>query len=116
MVEYKYDLDLIYQSLADGTRRDMLTRTLQREQTISELAELYHMSFAAVAKHVTVLERAELVSKRKEGRQQIVSINKKAFEFAAEYLKRFERLWQDRFDKLDSVLKVTNNDINKEKK
>lgn len=110
MVEYIYsfDLDLIYQSLADRTRRDILTRTCEREQTISELADLYQMSFAAVAKHVTVLERAKLVQKRKEGRQQIVSINQHAFEFAAEYLKRFERLWRDRFDKLDDVLKVSN--------
>ncbi len=107
MVEYEhaFDLDLIYRSLADSTRRDMLIRTAKRDQTISELAELYAMSFAAVAKHVTVLERAQLVQKRKEGRQQIVSINKNAFRFASEYLKRFEQLWRDRFDRLDDLIK-----------
>lgn len=112
MVEYKYDLDLIYQSLADETRRDILLRTCEREQTISELAELYEMSFAAVAKHVTLLERAQLVAKRKEGRQQIVSINKKAFEFAQEYLKRFEQLWRERFNKLEHVLQTNESNIN----
>lgn len=111
MVEYEFNLDLIYQALADSTRRDMLLRTSERNQTISELAELYAMSFTAVAKHVTVLERAHLVEKRKEGRQQIVSINQMAFEFATEYLKRFEKIWRDRFDALDELLKGNNKEI-----
>lgn len=102
MVEY--DLDTIFSSLADPTRRDIVRRTIERDQTISELAERYSMSFAGVAKHLKVLEKAGLVNKRKEGRQQIVSARKETIKFASEHLKQYEKLWSERYDRLESLL------------
>lgn len=108
MVEYKtpsdYDLDLVFQALADGTRRDILQRAIERDQAISELADKYNMSFAAVAKHVGVLEKAQLVTKQKEGRQQIVSIKKDTITFARQFLERYQKLWNERFDRLETLL------------
>lgn len=102
MVEYS--LNAIFHSLADETRRDVLKRTLERDQTISELADKYQMSFAAVAKHVGVLEKAGLVTKKKQGRRQFVSVKKEGIEIAKEHLQRYERMWSQRFDALEYIL------------
>lgn len=69
------DLDLIFRALGDTTRRDILACTLSEEHSVSELARRYDMSFAAVQKHVTVLERAGLVVKRTRGRERLVNAN-----------------------------------------
>jgi DNA-binding transcriptional ArsR family regulator len=66
------EMDRIFHALADATRRDIVVRVVQREQSVSALAESYAMSFAAVQKHVAVLERASLVVKERRGREQIV--------------------------------------------
>ena len=102
MVEYS--VDTIFQALADETRRDIVRRTAGRQQTISELACCYQMSFAGVAKHVAVLEKAQLVKKSKEGREQMVRARSETVEFAQEYLRRYECLWNERFDQLEKVL------------
>ena len=98
-------LNLVFKSLADPTRRDILARVHERQQTISELAAKYKMSFAAIAKHINVLEKAKLVSKRKNGKEQIVTINGKSFAEADEYLQQYATLWSDRFDRLEEMLK-----------
>ncbi len=69
------DLDRIFQALADRTRRDILERAIERQQSVSALARHYDMSLAAVQKHVAVLERAALVTKERCGREQIVHAN-----------------------------------------
>lgn len=105
MVEYTLNLDDVFKSLSDATRRDMLRRVYKHDQSISELAIHYKMSFAAAAKHITVLEKAKLVLKRKAGKKQIVSANPKAIAFASEHLEKYEMLWRQRFDRLDNFLK-----------
>lgn len=105
MVEQSIRLDTVFSSLAHHVRRDMLKRVIKAEQSISALAEVYDMSFAAVAKHVTLLEGAGLVKKRKEGRQQIISANPKTIAFASQYLEQYHALWNSRFDALDAYLK-----------
>ena len=104
MVEQRLQLDDVFHSLADGTRRDILRRTIVRDQTISELAERYQMSFAAVAKHLTVLEKAQLITKRKEGRTQIISANKQTIDFAHEHLEKYEALWAERFNGIENLI------------
>jgi DNA-binding transcriptional ArsR family regulator len=69
------DPDRVFHALADATRRDILARTLTGEHTVSALAEAYPMSFAAVQKHVAVLEGARLISKRRRGRERLVAAN-----------------------------------------
>lgn len=104
MVECNDDLDLVFQSLSDSTRRDIISRVSVREQTISELAERYSMSFAGVAKHIKVLEQAKLVNKQKRGKEQIITANLSTIQFAHEYLEKYKKLWSDRFDRLEKVI------------
>lgn len=106
MVEYNYTLDNIFLSLADSTRRDMLRLlTIYEKMSIGDIALHYKMTFAGVSKHLKVLEQAKLISKKKKGRQQIVTLNSTAFKVADTYVKQYEQLWQDRFDRLDELLK-----------
>lgn len=106
MVEYNtVQLDAVFGSLADPTRRDILRRVSKKELSISTLAAPYRMSFAAIAKHVGVLEAAQLVAKRREGKQQIVSIVPKTVAEAARHLQEYEKMWNTRFDALDKLLR-----------
>lgn len=105
MVEQSFYLDNIFSSLADPTRRDILQRLIDARYTVSQLAEQYDISFAAVAKHLTVLEKARLIRKQRKGREQVVSIVPQAVKDANYYLKQYEALWSDRFNKIDTILK-----------
>jgi DNA-binding transcriptional ArsR family regulator len=96
--------DQVFHALADGTRRDIVRRTLECEHSVSALADLYPMSFAAVQKHVAVLERAQLVSKRPHGREQLVRANVHTIREAFELLERLEALWRGRIDRMDEIL------------
>jgi DNA-binding transcriptional ArsR family regulator len=98
------EVDRIFQALADSTRRDIVRRVLQREQSVSELAEQYAMSFAAVQKHVAVLERASLVTKQRRGREQLVSGNPEALRRAGLLLDQYEELWRHRVTRIDGIL------------
>jgi DNA-binding transcriptional ArsR family regulator len=106
MVEYTINIDAVFSSLADATRRDILSRVLREAQSVGELAERYkHLSFAAVAKHISVLEQAKLIIKKREGRHQIISANPNAITVAARTLEQYQALWDVRFDTLDNLLK-----------
>ncbi len=96
--------DRLFHALADATRRDIVRRTMDRPQSVSTLAAAYPMSFAAVQKHVAVLERAELVSKHRHGRERLVSGNPKTIDRAHRLLDELEVLWRDRIDRLDALL------------
>jgi DNA-binding transcriptional ArsR family regulator len=97
-------LNQLFRALADGTRRDILARSLTDTPSVSDLAARYEMSFAAVQKHVAVLERAGLIQKRANGREQLVSTNRARLQRAAELLDRFEAIWRQRMAQLDDVL------------
>ena len=98
------DLDRLFHALSDATRRDIVARVLHQEQSVSALAARYAMSFAAVQKHVTVLEKATLVSKQRRGREQIVSGNPDSIVRAGEALERFEEIWRGRTDRMRDLL------------
>lgn len=100
-------VDMIFASLADATRRDILKRVSKKELSIKELARPYEgkMSFAAIAKHVHVLHGARLIKKRRDGRQQFITIEPRALGIARTHLEQYERMLQKRFDALDVVLK-----------
>ncbi|MEV5040887.1 ArsR/SmtB family transcription factor [Microbacterium sp. LMI1x-1-1.1] len=97
-------IDRVFHALATATRRDILRRTLEREQSVSALAADYDMSFAAVQKHVAVLEAAELVVKRAEGRERLVRADPDMIARARALLGRYEDLWRSRVDRLDALL------------
>lgn len=97
--------DLVFHALADATRRDIVRRTLAEDgHSVSGLARHYPMSFAAVQKHVAVLERAGLVTKRRHGREQIVRGNSESLRHAAALLGSLETLWRSRLDQFDQIL------------
>ena len=98
------EIDRIFGALADATRRDILRQSMLREQSVSELAGNYAMSFAAVQKHVAVLERALLVTKERRGREQIVHSNPAAIRRAARLLDAYEELWRDRIARIGGLL------------
>jgi DNA-binding transcriptional ArsR family regulator len=97
-------LNLLFRALADGTRRDILARSLTETPSVSALAARYEMSFAAVQKHVAVLERADLIHKRAHGREHLVSTNHARLQRAREVLDYFESIWRQRLAQLDDVL------------
>mgnify|MGYP001380128511 CR=1 FL=1 len=105
MVEQDTYLDGIFGSLADPIRRDMLRRLMNAQYTVSQIAQDYQISFAAVAKHLHVLEKAQLVRKQRRGKEQVVSLAPQALKDASHYLAQYEALWNYRFDALDKVLK-----------
>lgn len=98
------EVDAIFQALADATRRDIVARVIEREQSVSSLAASYAMSFAAVQKHVAVLERASLVSKTRQGREQIVRADRAAIGRARALLEHYENLWRHRAAAIDAIL------------
>ena len=108
MVVYRKDseesLNQLFRALADGTRRDILARSLTETPSVSALASRYEMSFAAVQKHVAVLERAGLIKKCAHGREQLVAANRARLRRAAELLEYFETMWHQRLAQLDDVL------------
>ncbi len=99
------EADRIFHALSDATRRDIVTRVMRRPQNVSALAEHYAMSFAAVQKHVAILERAALVRKERRGREQLVHGHPAAVRQARRLLDQFEALWQARVDQLGQLLR-----------
>jgi DNA-binding transcriptional ArsR family regulator len=97
-------LDRLFHALSDGTRRDILRRCVDGEPSVSRLAELYPMSFAAVQKHVAVLERAGLVTKERRGREQLVHTDADAVAWARRTLDELEAAWRGRVDRMAGLL------------
>ena len=104
MVEQTKRLDAIFASLADPTRRDILKRVAKRELSVSEIASPYQLTFAAISKHLVVLERAQLINKRREGKRQLVRLAPRALKDADAYLRRDLAQWEQRLDRLDRFL------------
>jgi DNA-binding transcriptional ArsR family regulator len=96
--------DGIFHALADATRRDIVLLTMDHEQSVSALARRYPMSFAAVQKHVAVLERAQLVTKRRHGREQLVRGNAVTVREAHRLLDELEAVWRGRIDRFGELL------------
>jgi DNA-binding transcriptional ArsR family regulator len=103
-MDQSLNLNNIFSSLADPTRRDILRRVAGTELTVSEVAQPYDLSLAAVSKHLKILEQARLIIKRRQGKQQYVSLSPPAFANAAEYLEWYRRLWEERYDSLEAYL------------
>ena len=96
--------DLLFHALADPTRRDIVRRVLRGEHSVSDLAGRYEMSFAAVQKHVAVLERADLVAKHQRGRERIVRGRIDAVRDVYRLLDELEAIWRDRMQRFGDVL------------
>ena len=104
MVVDQIEVDLLFHALADATRRDIVRRTMDGSFSVSTLARDYPMSFAAVQKHVAVLERAGLVTKERRGREHLVAGNPAALRAAHDVLDRLELVWRERIARMDDLL------------
>ena len=100
-------VDHLFHALSDSTRRDIVRRCLDEEPSVSQLAEGYPMSFAAVQKHVAILERAGLVTKVRSGRRKVVRTNVEGLRRARRLLDRYEELWRGRLDRMAALVTDT---------
>ena len=98
------DFDRMFGALADHTRRDIVRRAIDGEQGVAELANHYPMSFAAVQKHVAILERAGLVTKQRIGRRKVVRTNLEGLRVARRLLDQYEELWRGRINRMSELV------------
>jgi len=96
--------DRIFGALGDATRRDIVRRAIEGEEGVAELAEHYSMSFAAVQKHIAVLDRAGLVKKHRIGRRKVVRTNLEGLRVARRLLDQYEELWRARIDRMNELI------------
>lgn len=101
-------LDSVFGSLADATRRDMLRRVAAGELSVSAIAANYTLTLAAISKHLKVLEKAQLIKKRRQGKEMIVSLAPGAFRDADEYLLWYRQRMEQRFEAFDEFIKQDN--------
>ena len=106
-LERSKQTDRLFFALSDATRRDIVTQTLDRERSVSELGRLYPISLTAVQKHVEVLVDAGLVSKHRSGREQLVRGEVNRLHRAHELLDELETLWRARLERFADVLNET---------
>src|SRR5437870_5291394 len=98
------DFDRVFAALADDTRRDIVRRAISAEEGVVELASHYPMSFAAVQKHVAVLERAGLITKQRIGRRRVVRTHLETLLVARRLLEKYEGLWRARIDRMNKLV------------
>src|SRR6476661_6902534 len=98
------DFDRMFGALADATRRDIVRRAIDGREGIVEMTEHYPMSFAAVQKHVAILERAGLVTKERTGRRKVVRANLEGLRIARRLLDQYEELWRGRIGRMTELV------------
>jgi DNA-binding transcriptional ArsR family regulator len=103
-VQLALDHDRIFGALGDATRRDIVRRAIDGQEGVAELASHYPMSFAAVQKHVAILERAGLVNKHRIGRRKVVRTNLEGVRVARRLLDRYEELWRERVERMEELI------------
>ena len=103
-MQFTLDHDRLFGALGDATRRDIVRRAIDGKEGVFELAAHYAMSFAAVQKHVAVLERAGLVSKHRSGRRKVVRTNLEGLRVARRLLDRYEELWRERVERMNQLI------------
>ena len=106
-VDTTFNPDQVFAALADATRRDIVLRALSGTEGVAELAGHYPMSFAAVQKHVAVLERAGLITKQRSGRRKVVRTNIEGLRLARGLLDQYEALWRGRIDRMTDLISRT---------
>ena len=99
--------DAMFGALADATRRDIVRRAIAGAEGVAEMASHYPMSFAAVQKHITILERAGLVTKERIGRRKVVRTNLERLRVVRRLLDQYEELWRGRIDRMTELIADT---------
>ena len=101
------EFDRLFTALADATRRDILRRAIAGDEGVAELARHYPMSFAAVQKHVAVLERAGLITKQRSGRRKVVRTRVDGLRVVQRLLDQYEHLWCGRIDRMTELIRTS---------
>ena len=104
MVYYSSNLDLTFSALSDPTRRAIISRLAEGEAAISELAAPFEMSLPAVTKHIRVLEKAGLLTRKKQGRVQYCRLNAAPMRDATNWLAFYQKFWDEKLDSLADYL------------
>jgi DNA-binding transcriptional ArsR family regulator len=102
-----FDPDHVFAALADATRRDIVLRAMAGTEGVADLASHYPMSFAAVQKHIAVLERAGLVTKERTGRRKLIRTNMEGLRLARGLLDGYEAMWRGRIDRMSDLITAT---------
>ncbi|MFQ6325495.1 ArsR/SmtB family transcription factor [Nocardia sp. CWNU-33] len=103
-------LDIVFHALADSTRRSMLHSLARRQHSVGELAAPFDISLAAASKHIKVLERAGLVRRTVQGRTHMCRLDARPLELGAEWMRFYERFWNDSLDALETALRQEEHD------
>ena len=109
MVEYMNDNDLseLLKAVSDTTRRSLLTQLCQQGPSrVTDLSDYYDMSLNAVSKHIKVLEKSELVTRKTIGRVHWIDANIKRVKLAEDWFNELKSIWELRLDKLDEIMKI----------
>lgn len=104
MVEYTLNLNSVFNCLSDSTRRDILKRVANQALSIGEIAKSYKLTFAAISKHLKVLEKAKLITKNRHGKEQIVQLSPIPLKSAVQYLEFYRNMWDERLNSLEEYL------------
>lgn len=97
-------MDQIFKSLADSTRRDILRRIVDKEMSVTQIAEPYDLSYAAISKHLKVLEKGNLIDRRREGKSYMIKTNSEPLEKVDDWISYYRKLWNDSFDRLEFMV------------
>ena len=106
----KTNTDKIFSALADGTRRKIIEKLSVKDSTLLEMTESFSISFQALSKHIKILEVAEIITKEKQGKYRMLSLNRKAFEPSLKWISYYSNFWNQSFDKLDELINKTTDD------
>ena len=108
-------LDAAFAALADPTRRAIVSRLARGDATVNELAAPFDMSLPAVSKHLKVLERSGLISRRKDAQFRPCHLEVRTLDSALDWIEQHRQIWDERFDKLDAHLRQVQRTDNREK-
>lgn len=111
MVQYSAHLDDAFAALSDPTRRGILERLGRGETSIGELAERFDMTLTGMAKHVRILEAAELVATKKVGRVRLCSLGPRRLDAEAGWISRYQKSLEARYDRLEAFLERTKGEV-----
>lgn len=103
-IKNEYKLDLLFSSLSNPTRRNILKNISNKELTITDLSEYYDISLNMISKHIKILEMANLVTKKRKGRSYVIQLSPKPFKDAMDYLSFYKQFWEDKLDALGRYL------------
>lgn len=97
-------MEKVFSALADINRRRIIELLYENDSTLMELAENFTVSFQALSKHIMILERAQIITKRKKGKYNILSLNRNSLKQPLEWISHYSDFWNDSFDKLDELI------------